>query len=69
MGLENTNAFLPLQISNVDSAGKSRKEINREKSKQEDVKGAEKCAVPCVLGTPSLSREVGPDNPLWFLPT
>lgn len=32
MGLENTNVFfLPLQISNVDSAGKSRKEVSREK--------------------------------------
>lgn len=32
MGLENTNVvFLPLQISNVDSADKSRKEVSREK--------------------------------------
>lgn len=31
MGLENTSFFLPLQISNVDSAGKSRKEVSREK--------------------------------------
>lgn len=31
MGLENTNVFLPPQISNMDSAGKSRKEVSREK--------------------------------------
>lgn len=45
MGLQNTNVvFLPLQISNVDSADKSRKEVSREKNKQEDVKGAYKCS-------------------------
>lgn len=32
MGLENTNVFfLPPRISNVDPAGKSRKEVSREK--------------------------------------
>lgn len=30
-GLGEYKCFLPLQISNVDTAGKSRKEVNREK--------------------------------------
>lgn len=44
MGLENTSIFfLPLQLSNVNAAAKNRKEVG-EKSKQEDVKGVDKCS-------------------------
>jgi len=42
MGLENANVFLPLQTSNVDSTVKAARK--QEKSKQEDVKGVDKCS-------------------------